>query len=234
MFSSPFRKTPSRSVNEPQLIPWDGSGEPDPTGCQADAAADCSDRTYEDALLDSQVRRFIRADMQSAIPPPDSFNRIQHAIAEEREEPVRRRATRTVKPSFSLRAGTVSMSQSLRRLAHNGNLSRALSGAVAVVFMLAALSSNASMLLRNGDDELAASSYLSGVAEDPRQEFQREILDLRKANPQATSKAENVADPSRDDPYWTWAPPKRDVPWQDVTGSSDDVLAPTMIEMRKE
>jgi hypothetical protein len=95
------------------------------------------DISYEDALLDSQLRAYFRTEYEAAQPPSGVLPRLLAAIrAHERgENPAS--ATRPV-------AAFLSLYQAL----HTGAAHRIVSGAIAAVLLIAVLSSNSTQLLR--------------------------------------------------------------------------------------
>jgi hypothetical protein len=96
-----------------------------------------SDISYEDALLDSQLRAYFRSEYGTAHPPSRVLPRLLAAIRAHERGETTASATRPV-------AAFLSLYQAL----HTSAAHRMVSGAIAAVLLIAILSSNSVQLLR--------------------------------------------------------------------------------------
>lgn len=103
----------------------------------ASSQADEYDRTYEDALLDLQIRSFLRAEYAKQ-PPPSTFHKLMQVITRSTlaQKPATQQFTRTaiLSPSFFRSAPAA-----LYRVAARFNVGRSISGSLATLLLVAVM-----------------------------------------------------------------------------------------------
>lgn len=144
----------------------------DESAAPGDEQARLRDLSYEDALLDAQLRLFLRAEYEDVQPPEGQYNQVTHIIAQRSHvEPRPRLLT-------PLLRGRIYVYRKLT----GPVLARLAPGGVALALLLMVLGTNASVMLR-GDRGVLYGSYDSS-APTPVAEELRQPLFNKAGNPE--------------------------------------------------
>ncbi len=172
-----------------------------------------SDLTYDDALLDTQLRLFFYSEFRNADAPEGTLDRVLQTIEQHHAKEARAKATFPSLPSSSLSGATHAL-QALRGVLTGPTVARIVPGGVALMLVLASLGPNLSQIL-NGDTGSRYFNSPSSVVSEIETEYDAYSAVSRMAEKKLSERLGERKQPSSPalydpgyDPPETWAPPE--------------------------